>query len=478
MLMGFISLTITILQDPVSKLCVPSSAFNKWTPCELSERPTDVIAPPSSEHSRRLLASETSTTNTCKEGYEPFVSPNIIHQLHIFVVVLALVHVVYSCLTMLLAFTKVYRWRVWENEAHDASRRVTMPELAHNIFLQRQSTFVRYHTSRPWSRTRLLVWMVCFFQQFYIPRSDYLTLRLSFITTHRLKDVYDFHAYMLRTMEDEFETIVGISWWLWFCVLSIWILNIDGTQLYFWTSLVPVVIILVIGTKMQHVISTLALEMNKNDRDRPVPVHLVPILLQPRDQLFWFNRPRLLLHVIHLVLFETAFEFATFIWHVWQFGFHTCLLEKNKAFVGGRLAIGLAVLLFSSYSTLPLYALVTQMGSSYKKAVMSKHVERALRQWHTDAKNRLKSNTSSVTGDTPDSSIPSSSVIIHFKSKSNNRNISPLGRSGRISSTGDLSTMEEGSLFTRSPASTTTTSSTVPSLSLMSPTTPLERGKH
>lgn len=175
-----------------------------------------------------------------------------------------------------------------------------------------------------------------------------------------------------------------------------------------------------------------------------------------------------------------------FSWRQWQFGFHTCLLEKNKAFVGGRLAIGLAVLLFSSYSTLPLYALVTQvcrcfepykyldfvaqamimyvlemiidielrtcdcqMGSSYKKAVMSKHVERALRQWHTDAKNRLKSNTSSVTGDTPDSSIPSSSVIIHFKSKSNNRNISPLGRSGRISSTGDLSTMEEGSLFTR-----------------------------
>lgn len=41
------------------------------------------------------------------QGYEPFVSPNIIHQLHIFVVVLALVHVVYSCLTMLLAFTKV-----------------------------------------------------------------------------------------------------------------------------------------------------------------------------------------------------------------------------------------------------------------------------------------------------------------------------------------------------------------------------------
>ena len=30
------------------------------------------------------------------------------------------------------------------------------------------------------------------------------------LQTHNLKDLYDFHAYMVRTMEDEFETVVGI----------------------------------------------------------------------------------------------------------------------------------------------------------------------------------------------------------------------------------------------------------------------------
>jgi hypothetical protein len=54
-------------------------------------------------------------------------------------------------------------------------------DLIKTITLNRQSTFVRYHTSEPWSRSRFVVWLVCFFQQFYIPRADYLALRLSFI---------------------------------------------------------------------------------------------------------------------------------------------------------------------------------------------------------------------------------------------------------------------------------------------------------
>jgi mlo protein len=74
--MGFISLTITILQDPVSKLCVPSSAYNKWTPCDISARPgasSTTQEPASSElpTRRRLLSS--ASTHTCQE-VAPFSS--------------------------------------------------------------------------------------------------------------------------------------------------------------------------------------------------------------------------------------------------------------------------------------------------------------------------------------------------------------------------------------------------------------------
>lgn len=32
------------------------------------------------------------------------------------------------------------------------------------------------------------------------------------LQTHNLRDNYDFHSYMIRCMEDEFEAIVGIRY--------------------------------------------------------------------------------------------------------------------------------------------------------------------------------------------------------------------------------------------------------------------------
>lgn len=111
------------------------------------------------------------------------------------------------------------------------------------------------------------------------------------------------------------------------------------------------------------------------------------------------------------------------------------------------------ILLFSSYSTLPLYALVTQMGTSYKKAVLSKHVERVLRQWHKDAKQRLKVNAMAQATEAPaDGTAPSSSsLVVHFKSRLTQR-IDATRRSPLSSPRNGLPTpgaqvkMEEGTL--------------------------------
>nr|GEZ52772.1 MLO-like protein 4 [Tanacetum cinerariifolium] len=42
-------------------------------------------------------------------------------------------------------------------------------------------------------------------------KSDYVALRLGFITTHKLPLSYNFHNYMVRSMEDEFYETVGIT---------------------------------------------------------------------------------------------------------------------------------------------------------------------------------------------------------------------------------------------------------------------------
>lgn len=62
--------------------------------------------------------------------------------------------------------------------------------------------------------------------------------------------------------------------------------------------------VLVIGTKLQHVVATLALE------NRGVHGPFIGVLLKPRDQLFWFNRPKWLLYLLHLILFEVCIPFT------------------------------------------------------------------------------------------------------------------------------------------------------------------------
>nr|DAD20919.1 TPA_asm: hypothetical protein HUJ06_022382 [Nelumbo nucifera] len=67
-------------------------------------------------------------------------------------------------------------------------------------------------------------------------------------------------------------------------------------------------LILLIGTKLQHVIATLALE------SAGVTGSFTGTNLRPRDDLFWFKRPELQLTLIHFVVFQNAFELASFFW--------------------------------------------------------------------------------------------------------------------------------------------------------------------
>ncbi|XLU25250.1 hypothetical protein S245_061316, partial [Arachis hypogaea] len=65
-------------------------------------------------------------------GHEPFVSYEGLEQLHWFLFVLGITHVLYSCLAVGLALSKIYSWRRWENQttvATDGNLQVLPPEL-------------------------------------------------------------------------------------------------------------------------------------------------------------------------------------------------------------------------------------------------------------------------------------------------------------------------------------------------------------
>lgn len=68
-------------------------------------------------------------------------------------------------------------------------------------------------------------------------------------------------------------------------------------------------IVLLVGTKLQVIITKMALRI----QERGEVVKGVPVV-EPGDDLFWFNRPRLILYLINFVLFQNAFQLAFFAW--------------------------------------------------------------------------------------------------------------------------------------------------------------------
>ncbi|XP_078427439.1 MLO-like protein 14 [Wolffia australiana] len=395
MVLGFISLLLTATSRAISSICIDSKFYDSnFSPCTRSEASETKETEGSSSHDRKNLMAvlhnlslerrnlNVMTGRTCGEGHEPFVSYEGLEQLHRFIFVMAVTHVTYSCLTMVLATVKIHTWRKWEDEAHgtsDGSLTVVTKALTE----RRQSSFVKSRLSSPWSKNGCIVWLTCFFRQFgrSVARADYLALRMGFIMNHNLTQGYDFHNYMIRSMEEEFKSIVGVSAPLWGFVVAFMLFNINGSNLYFWIALIPITLISLVGTKLQHIIATLALESAERTSGSKI--------LNPRDELFWFNKPELLLVLIHFILFQNSFEIASFIWFWWQFGYDSCFL-RNHWILYARLFLGFAGQFLCSYSTLPLYALVTQMGSQYKAALIPQRIRESIHSWGKEARRRRR----------------------------------------------------------------------------------------
>ncbi|KAL8167319.1 hypothetical protein V2J09_008818 [Rumex salicifolius] len=381
MLLGFISLLLTATSSTISNICIDSKFFNSaFAPCTRSD--VDEQNEENASGERKLLMTSLPTVfrrslntlnlNKCPKDYEPFVSYEGLEQLHRFIFIMAVTHVSYSCLTMLLAIVKIHSWRAWEDQAH-VDRHDVLTEITRDLVLRRQSTFVKVQASNPASRNGFMIWVTCFFRQFghSVVRSDYLTLRKGFITNHHLTRKYDFHSYMIRSMEEEFQRIVGVSGPLWGFVIAFMLFNIKGSNLYFWIAIIPIALVLLVGTKLQHVIATLTLESTG------MSGFFGQTKLKPRDSLFWFKKPELLLSMIHFILFQ------------WQFGYSSCFI-KNHLLVYLRLIIGFSGQFLCSYSTLPLYALVTQMGTNYKAALIPQRIRETIRGWKKSARRKRR----------------------------------------------------------------------------------------
>ncbi|XP_073112838.1 MLO protein homolog 1 [Elaeis guineensis] len=363
MLLGFISLLLTIGQTTISKICIPAKAGDIMLPCKKAHD----VEKEDSDSQRRLLWHQEkvvwhrilagSTVDNCSKYKDkvPLISQSGIHQLHIFIFVLAVFHVLYSVLTMALGKAKMKKWKTWEAET--ASLEYQFSNDPSRFRFTHQTSFVKRHVGL--SSTPGIRWIVAFFRQFFrsVTKVDYLTMRHGFINAHLSPNSkFDFHKYIKRSLEDDFKVVVGISFPLWFLAIVMLLLDVYGWYTLVWISFVPLIILLIVGMKLEIVIMEMAHEI----QNRTSVVKGAPII-EPSNKFFWFNRPQWILFLIHLTLFENAFQMAHFLWSVYSFGLKSCFHE-NLAFTVAKVIMGLALQFLCSYITFPLYALVTQVS--------------------------------------------------------------------------------------------------------------------
>ncbi|KAK2968976.1 hypothetical protein RJ640_012430 [Escallonia rubra] len=405
MLLGFISLLLAVTQRPISKICVPNGVADYMLPCRkgastkttkayehllISSYENTLSMGDIPRQERELADASSGSSDYCgSKGKSSLISQQGLNQLSTFIFVLAIMQIAYSCITMALGRAKLAKpeppngtgrvemGRVGIGQAfgeEGASLASTDPN---RFRFARQTTFGRRHMNA-FTTTSAQLWVKCFLRQFFhsVAKVDYLTLRHGFISAHlSTNKSFDFRKYIQRSLEDDFKVIVGISSWN--NIRSSW-------NVYLWVSFLPLIIVLVLGTKLEVIVAKMALQL----KDQNSVIVGAPVV-QPNDDLFWFGHPQFVLTLIHFTLFMNAFELSFFIWVTVQFGIKSCYHESIEIIVI-RVVLAVLVQVLCSYITLPLYALVTQMGSNFKSAVLEGQTVHAIRQWHEEVKSKRK----------------------------------------------------------------------------------------
>ncbi|GKV47256.1 hypothetical protein SLEP1_g54171 [Rubroshorea leprosula] len=177
MLLGFISLLLTVFQSAISKMCVPKDAVKSMLPCRVSDKGEAVegsnisttshfqssLASNFAGGTRRLLAADTtSDIGYCaKKNKVPLLSVEALHHLHIFIFVLAIVHVTFCVITVLFGGARIRQWKLWEDsigkeEFHTEKGKVPKKTVTHVS----QHAFIREHFGAIGKDSAILGWLV------------------------------------------------------------------------------------------------------------------------------------------------------------------------------------------------------------------------------------------------------------------------------------------------------------------------------
>lgn len=170
--------------------------------------------------------------DSCPEGEEPFWSGNMIHQTHLFIFIVAVVHVCYASASIVIALWRMRRWKQFEKQQNHQ-----LQELK--------------NTNLVYGKNAFEYWFWSFWAQFSptVDESLYLSMRALFIERMEFPDDFDFLSFVVNTLVEEFAVVVRTDWVMWI-VAAIWILV---PAFLIVTTILAVLVVLLAGTKLEMI---------------------------------------------------------------------------------------------------------------------------------------------------------------------------------------------------------------------------------
>ncbi|XP_056161312.1 MLO-like protein 15 [Syzygium oleosum] len=344
MLLGFISLLLAVSQTTIGKICVSEQLSKVWLPCKKPDSPSTVANftassfPSGATRGRRLLAMASNTTDYCgQKGKVAFLSVEAVHHLHIFIFVLATLHVV-LCLFEVPAM--IIQWKnlkMYEDDS-DKGNAVEFILLKLKQCRQRKERMKRkksYENPPGFFKSLeeffdertsivlhfpLLQKVVMLKGTTFMSPDEYNAVRANFMAACDGKAKgKDFQKRIMRTLQKEFKQMIEIRMACALLDIFDYVDCVLANLAQLW---------LIFHFKLEIMIRQLAKKVVESQK-----------VVEISDGDFWLGGPRLVSILIHFVLFENSLQLTVFFFILFQFGFHSCIMRK-VGYVVPRIAIG------------------------------------------------------------------------------------------------------------------------------------------
>ncbi|XP_039172649.1 MLO-like protein 15 isoform X1 [Eucalyptus grandis] len=376
MLLGFISLLLSVFQTRIGKICIPQRLAYAWLPCHQpspssSTTTADFLTNPIASDGYHRHPIPDGTPDYCSQkGKVPLLSFTALHHLHIFIFVLAIFHMIVCVVIILCGKARLHYWWKWEQciiENRENERYINEEDLRRKLtqLAEKDGRF-----SNQGKRSAVIDWLHMIGKHFFpsLTKSEYIAIRVHCVKAgnyglaspqaRNLEKPKDhFEKYVIRGVQKDFDKVVGISWYLWLFVVLFLLLNVAGWNAYFWISFLPLTLLLAVGTKLEHIVKQRTDKIIAAYHSSAGASELKVTDIEFSNEDFWFQKPRLVLNLIHIILFQNSFELAFFFFILFQYDLHSCIIGKVD-YVIPRLVIGVFVQIMCSYRTLPLYAII------------------------------------------------------------------------------------------------------------------------